>query len=422
MRPRLELALFLLLLGLVSCAPSREEGITVTFPASVVGREGEVLRAQLRRFMAEHPGIRVVVQETPDAADERRQLYVQWLNAHAPDPDVLQLDVIWTAEFAAAGWIAPLDSLGPIPPEELEDFFEPCVRANRWRGRLYALPWFVDVGMLYFRTDLVESAPRSFSELVRQAREGRREGVRYGIVWQGARYEGLVTVFLEHLAAFGGEILDREGGVRVDSPEALAALRAMTDAVRSGVVPREALTWHEEETRLVFQRGEAVFLRNWPYALPLLSDGKRSAVAGRFSVTPFPPAEGGRPAAALGGAQLAVNARSDVPEAAFAVVRYLTAPERMLERARATGQFPARRSLYRDPRLARALGIPPKTALRVVEHAVPRPVTPVYNELSEILQIHLHRALLGSEEPEVALARAAGKIRALLRRAALLRN
>lgn len=411
-------ALALVWLGASACGGAAEPGTVITFPGSAVGGEAEVLRRQLDRFMQEHPGIRVVARRTPDAADQRHQLYVQWLNARASDPDILQLDVIWTPEFAAAGWILPLDGFAP----EVDAFFPVTVKANRWRGRLYALPWFVDVGMLYWRTDLLDAPPATLEELAAQAaRAMERAGLPYGFVWQGARYEGLVTVFLEHLGAFGGEILDDETGrVTVDDEAAVRALRFMRDGLyESGIVPRSVLTWQEEQARFAFQNGQAVFMRNWPYAYPLMQDSAQSRVAGRFAVAPMPAGEGGRPTAALGGSQLAINARTEHPEAAYALLEYLTRPEQMLERARVAGQYPTRRALYERLELADALAIPPDTVRAIVERAVPRPVTPIYTELSQILQVRLHRALTGQQEPAEALAAAAEEMRRLLRRIGL---
>src|SRR4029078_42695 len=130
---------------------------------------------------------------------QRHKMYVQWLNAGASDPDILQLDAIWTPEFAAAGWILPLDRFGP----DTAGFFPSTIQANRWRDSLFALPWFVDVGMLYWRTDLVPSAPDTLGELVSFAKRARQQhGLKYGLVWQGARYEGLITNFVEYLGAF----------------------------------------------------------------------------------------------------------------------------------------------------------------------------------------------------------------------------
>jgi len=398
------------------CAPQPSVR-ALTFSGSVVGREGEVMRRQLDRFRSANPSIRVELRATPDAADARHQLYVQWLNARAADPDVLQLDVVWTAEFAAAGWIAGLDRFHP----EVGKFFAPAAAAGRWDGAVYALPWFVDVGTLYWRTDLMPRAPASLAELVRFAARARRDyGVPYGFVWQGARYEGLVTVFLEHLGAFGGSILDARGRVVVDSDAAVNALTFMRDAIHvDGIVPASVLTWQEEQVRFAFQNGQAAFMRNWPYAYAPLSDASQSSVAGKFAVAAMPPGPGGTSVSALGGSELAINAFSDRADAAYRLVEFLLQPEQMIERARLAGQYPSRPALYDGGALDGALTVPPADALRVLERAVPRPVTPVYTELSEILQVSLHRALTRQQGPRPALQDAAAAMRALLARVKL---
>jgi multiple sugar transport system substrate-binding protein len=413
-RPSVAIAIiWLLALGLATCA-RHDRGPRLTMSGSALGAEGTVLRQQLARFAAMHEGLDVELRTTPDAADHRHQLYVQWLNARVPEPDVLQLDIIWTAEFAAAGWILPLDT-------DDESFFPATIEANRWRGVLYAVPWFVDAGLLYWRTDLFDRPPDTFDELRAFARAAIDAGqTRHGLVWQGARYEGLVTVFLEHLAASGGRILDDRGAVTVDDPAAVRALHRMRAAVHEdGLVPPSALTWQEEQVRFAFQNGEAAFMRNWPYAWPLVQDETQSAVAGRVGIAPFPADQGGTAAAALGGAQLAVNRYSRHPDLARALVRFLTAPEQMLERAQLLAQLPARRTLYDTPELAAALPLPLADARRVLDAAVPRPVTPVYSELSELLQVRLHRALTLQQTPDDALRDAAREMRALLARVQL---
>ncbi len=320
---------------LVACGPGRSQPV-LTISGSAVGREADLVRTQLRRFAAAHPDVAVELRAAPDASDQRHQLYVQWLNAHAGDPDVLQLDVVWTPEFAGAGWILPLDRFHP----DTDRFFTAAVAANRWDQRLYALPWFIDVGMLYWRTDLVGRAPKTMAELEADALAARSARTPFGLVWQGARYEGLVTVFVEFLGAYGGSILDADGHVTVNAPAAVRALSAMKDELDRGVAPEAVLTWQEEQTRFAFESGQSVFMRNWPYAAALLGDADESQVAGRFAVAPMPGAPGGAPTAALGGSALAVNAFSDQPEDAHALVEYLLAPDQVLERARVVGQYP----------------------------------------------------------------------------------
>ena len=398
-------------------ACQRQPPSGLTFSGSALGPEAAVLQRQLTRFSEQHDNLPVELLVTPDAADQRHQLYVQRLNARSAAPDVLQLDVVWTAEFAGAGWLLPI---GDRLPDQ-EDFVAAARTAATWRGTLYAAPWFVDLGLLYYRTDLVAAAPASLDGLRDAARAAQQSGAtRSGFVWQGARYEGLTTVFLEHLGAFGGRILVDHGAVVVDEPAAFAALTFMRDAVAGGgFVPPSVLAWQEEQVRFAFQNGDAAFMRNWPYAFPLLQDPAQSAIAGRIAVAPFPPAAGGRPAAALGGAQLAVNAWSEHPALAMELVAFLTAPAQMLERAQLAGQLPARRAVYDDPRLGEALPVPVGDIRRILADAIVRPVTPVYSELSEILQVEVHRALSGQAAPAAALRQAAADMRALLARAGL---
>ena len=403
---------------LAACAPAAKKGETVlTFSGSALGAEGTLVQKQLTRFMGLNPGIRVELQRTPDDASQRHQLYVQWLNARVGNPDILQLDVVWTPEFAAAGWVLPLTRFTPASNE----FFPATITANTWAGQLYALPWFADVGLLYRRTDFVPSEPRNLGELITDAKQAmaRPGGPRFGIVWQGARYEGLITGFVEYLGAFGGRILDDSGRVVVNHPEAVRALQFMRDELYTWhVAPLDVLTWHEEEARFAFQNGTAVFMRNWPYPVAAMSDRSQSRVAGKFAVSPIPASgePGGHSTAALGGAQLAINAYSESPDAAYRLIAYLTAPEQMLERAQAVGQYPTRPALYHDQRLRSAIAIPLDDARRAIESATPRPVTPIYTELSEILQIELHRALVRQAEPQDALNSAAKRIEALIER------
>ena len=383
----------------------------VTFAGSALGAEGQVLARQVERFERANPGIHVLVQHTPDDATQRHQLFVQWLNARAGEPDVLQLDVVWTPEFAAAGWVLPLNRWHPVAG----DFFPATIAANTWADSLFAMPWWMDVGMLYWRTDRFRAAPASMDELLTDIQGARRTGIPYGIVWQGARFEGLVTCFLEYLGAFGGRIMAEDGRIVVDSPEAIRALTFMRGLLTSGATPAEVLTWHEEESRFAFQNGNAAFMRNWPYAVTIMNVPRDSRVAGKFAVAPMPGGPGGSPTATLGGSALAINAFTAQPDASWKLVEFLSAPDQMLERSR-LGGYPPRRALYDDPRLADVLPIPLEMARRIVERAAPRPATPIYSQLSELLQIDLHRALSGQVAPDRALQDAARAMNALVER------
>ena len=404
-------------LALMACGTRGDDSgrTMITISSSVVGTDGPLLKRQIDRFMEQHPNIDVRFHRVSDDATQRHQLFVQWLNARAGDPDVLELDVIWTSEFAAAGWLLPIKD----PAIDTTAFFAGTMEACRWGGELYAVPWYADVGLLYRRTDLVPREPQTLAELTTFAQRAARS-VPFGIAWMGARYEGLVTVFVEYLGAFGGRIMDDSMRVTVASPAAVQALTFMRDQIAPlKIAPRDVLTWHEEETRFAFQNGRAAFMRNWPYAYSAMADTTQSRVAGKYAVSPMPAAPGGRPTAALGGAQLGINRWTEHPAAALALVAFITAPEQQLERAVAIGEFPTRRAIYDEPQLRAALAIPADDARRAVESATPRPVTPLYTQLSELLQIELHRALAGQVTPEVALRAAARRMSEVIEKTGL---
>jgi multiple sugar transport system substrate-binding protein len=226
-----------------------------------------------RAFEAERPGVRVALIEGPQSTDLRENLYTAALLARDPTFDLVYLDVTWTPKFAAAGWLRPLDDA--FGPEERAEFLPAALAAGRHHGRLYRVPVRTDLGLTFARSDWLEEAglpaPESFDGLERAARVLQHPPERWGWVWQGRQYEGLVCTFLEVLAGHGGFWIDPEtGGVGLDRPEAVAAANALRRACGpGGISPAGVTTYQEEESRRLFQDGRAVFLRNWAYAYRL---------------------------------------------------------------------------------------------------------------------------------------------------------
>ena len=374
---------------------------TVTVSGSVLGKEGEILRRQLERFDREHPEIRVELRPTPDAADQRHQLYVQWLNARASDPDVLQLDAIWTPEFAAAGWILPLDRFAP----DTADFFPATstpiagtASCTRCRGSWTSA---CSTGEPISST----APPATWESSTRDARRAIASGTpRYGLVWQGARYEGLG----HRLPRVPRRLRRARSSTAGASWSHHAARRSghslpcATQIHRDGIVPARVLTWQEEQTRFAFQNGQAAFMRNWPYAVSRCRTAP--SPGGRpFAVAPMP-AGAGRTAdrrARRGAARHQRLQRRG---------RGGLAGDRLPHAAGADARAGAGRRAVSDPpastttRARRGAGDPAARRAPIIEAAVPRPVTPVYTQLSEILQIQLHRALSRQAEPAAALA------------------
>ncbi len=384
--------------------------VTVVFKHSKLFGDPAALDRLIEDFTRE-TAIRVRRETLPSSSDEQHQFYAINLNAASADFDVLAIDVVWVAEFAQAGWLRDLTHLMPADAET--EFFPGPLAAVRYRAGIFALPWFVDAGLLYYRKDLLASyglpVPRTWEELAESARViSRDEPDLYGFVWQGKQYEGLVCNVLEHLWSGGGEVL-RGDEVVLDSAENIHALgfaRQLIDPDR--VTPDFVTTLTEESSRTIFGSGRALFLRNWPYAWSLFQrDG--SAVKNKVGVTVLPHHPGQRSAATLGGWQLAVNARSRHAEAAEKLASFLASARAQKALAIAYGLSPPRRKLYTDPELLAAQPFLARLAT-VMESARPRPVTPNYVAMSQVLQAEFSAAVSGARTADDALRRARQQI------------
>jgi len=362
-------------------------------------------RDLLARFERANPGIELVAEPIPNQSDLAHEILVTALEGGASDLDVLVIDVIWVAEFARAGWIADL-SAGFAPAHLRQEMVAGAADAVVVGGRTYAVPWYVDVGILYYRTDLVPRAPRTYDELRRFAAAAmeRAPGLA-GVLWQGRQYEGLDCNVFEAIWGHGGETLER-GRLSLDTPAGRAGLAHLRGLVASGLSPPSVTAAAEEDSRRRFQQGDAVFMRNWPYALAEL-EAPSSPVRGRVGIAPLPTQDGSPGPGALGGWQLAVSSRTPPARRAAAerLVAHLSSPEAGLVLALHYARNPARRALYDDPRLR--AGAPRIAALLpMVERARPRPVTPYYQLVTDALQGEFSAAVTGQRSPEEALRRA----------------
>ncbi|HET7826598.1 MAG TPA: ABC transporter substrate-binding protein [Anaeromyxobacter sp.] len=407
MRLRAPAIVLLALLGAVAaCRSGPPAGTTrVVLRYQPLGPDAGPLRQLVAEFERANPGVSVELQAFPNATDLAHQLLVTSLGAGAQDLDAFVLDVVWVAEFARAGWLADLSDVAP-PERVRAEFLDGPAEAVIQGGRTRALPWFVDVGLLYYRTDLVAEPPRTYEALEAAARAAmaRAPGLA-GYVWQGREYEGLSCNFFEAVWGRGGSAY-ADGRFRLDTPEARAALAWLRGLVDGGISPRSVAVAAEEDARRAFQEGRAAFMRNWPYAWPLLED-PASRVRGRVGVAPLPSASGAPGPGALGGWQLGVAARAPPARRAAAtrLVVHLTSPEANLVLARAYGRNPARRASYRDPRLAAANPFVARL-FPLLERARPRPVTPYYVMIGDALQGELSAAVSGLRTPAEALRRA----------------
>jgi multiple sugar transport system substrate-binding protein len=410
--------LLLLILSVTGCTSEREResaGIVLVFKHGKIAGDPQPFRRLLDRFERENPEIRVKDETLPASTDEQHQYYVINLEGKSRDFDVLSMDVIWVPEFARAGWLMDVSRL--LGPGEESAFFPGPMLAVTMNNRVYAIPWYIDAGVLYYRKDLLKKygrpVPETWSELVETAQEitGKEKGL-YGFLWQGKQYEGLVCNALEFIWSNGGEILDNVRPV-IDSPRNADALRFMRDLiVKYGVTPPLVTTAIEEPTRHLFGSGKALFMRNWPYAWNIF-EKEGSAIKGKVGVAPLPSFPGNHAASTLGGWQLGVNYFTRHPEAAERLVRFLTSPAAQKTLAFTIGYKPTRKALYMDPDLMRQQ--PFMVSLYgIFLQARPRPVTPYYMMMTQVLQPEFSAALAGIKSPEAALASAQKQVRHIL--------
>jgi multiple sugar transport system substrate-binding protein len=258
----------------------------------------------------------------------------------------------------------------------------------------------------------------ALTAMARKVQQGERPARPefYGYVWQGAQYEGLVCNFLEAAASAGGGLPIENGNLRVNSKANSKALALLRNMVGPGGIsaPQTYSSMQEEETRLYFERGDALFERNWPYAWPL-HQSEKSPVRGQVGIAPLPSFPGQNPAAALGGWHVGISRFTDAPEAARELALYLVSLPVQKRLALELGWNPGRREVYGDPDvLAR---YPHFRELRAVfSHALARPGLPYYSRVSEVLQRHLNAALAGKTDPTHALQSAQEEIDALTAR------
>ena len=342
-------------------------------------------------FKKENPNVTVNLVELPESADEQRRQLVQRLDAESDECDVLGMDVIWTAEFAAQEWLQDTSQI--IEPRQ-DDFIASTLETAQYEDKYWAVPYHTNAGFLYYRTDQVEQAPETWEDVYAAAGENN------GIVYQGARYEGLTVNFLELLYSGGGTVLSDDGSeVQVNSPEGEAALEFMAAGVQEGDAPKAVTTYMEEESRRAFEAGNATFMRNWPYAYAL---GKESKIADDFDVGTFPGFGGGEPAGVLGGFNLAISAYSKNPEGAAAFINFATGPEVQKANFLESASPPATAAAYDDPEVQKKYAFA-SDLKAAVEQGQARPVSPVYAQISEAIYNNVHDALQGNAQPQAAL-------------------
>ena len=362
-------------------------------------------------------GIKVDLLRQPTDTDLRRQGLVTSLRSLRTDPDVFLMDVAWLGQFAASGWLEPLDSYVKSKQLNLAAFFEKVVSlADNHEGQLVALPVYVDGGILYYRKDLlkrydIDKPPQTWQQLVKQARKVQT-GLRktnqnfYGFLWQGAQYEGLVCNWLEFTGSNKGGIILEDKDIAINIKENIKATQFMHDLIHTYKIspPNTFTEMKEEEVRTFFQQGNALFHRNWPYAWAL-HQGKDSAVKGKVGIAVLPHFDGGESVSTLGGWHIGISKYSDAKQKSFEFVKFVLSYNTQKKLALKLGWNPGRKDVYVDADVVKKL--PHFASLRdVFENLRPRPNLPYYTLISEVIQRYVNSVLCGKTTASEALLEA----------------
>jgi trehalose/maltose transport system substrate-binding protein len=357
-------------------------------------------------------GVHVVWHNGPSDSGGLLTLYTNALRARNASFDVMQIDVIWPAEFSSNGWTVDLSSKWSA--SDRANYLPGPIQSCTYQNQVVAAPLRTDLGVLYRRTDIVNSAPATFDELTNMAKSNASKA-KMGYVWQGSQYEGLVCDFVEVLAGYGGTVLDPQDAkkVTVNSPQGVQALTEMVSWVGT-ISPISVTTLTEEPCRQAFQNGDAIFMRNWPYAYSLGNDATKSKVAGKFDISALPYGGSGTVGhSCVGGWNMAINAFSKNPDASWSFIKYMLGADAQKQLAIGASWTPSLKSVYDDAEVKQKQ--PLFTKLQpILQNSLPRPVSPVYPDLSNIIQKHVHQALTKTASPASALSDLQTELQALV--------
>lgn len=349
-----------------------------------------------------HPKEKVTYIQLPADTNQQRQQMIQNAETKSDAYTVLSLDVVWTSEFAAHQWIDQL----PADQFPLDEMLKPTVETGKYRDNLYAVPYAADAGLLYYRSDLLKKAgisapPTTWTEMqaactkVEKLPEAKDMDCYAG---QFQKYEGLTVNFAEAVNSAGGVITDANGKPAVDTPEAKKGLDFLVDSFKDGTIPKEAITYQEEEGRQAFQSGKLIFLRNWPY---VYAQAQKSKVAGKFSVAPLPGLTGAG-SSSLGGHNVALSSFAKNKATALDFMKYFSSQDATATYLKDASVAPPYEALYGDQAMVEQY--PYLAALKEsILNAVPRPRVVQYGDATSAIQQEAYAALNGDKSSAQAL-------------------
>jgi len=412
----IRLVRLLIALGVLAALPAHAETTLNVFISSAL--RPEVMRQAFDQFEQANPGIKVTAQLGGATSDLQAQYLNTVLSAKDSSLDVLMLDIIRPAQFAATGWTVPLNQDVGNPATFLKQYLPAYADADMVDGKLVALPAFADAMFLYYRKDLLAkyhlAVPQTWDDLAKEARTiqaGEHDPQLQGLSFQGAPIEGTVCTFL--LPYWGmGKTLVQNGHLTFDRAAAVKSLEFWSGLIKQGVAPRNAAEIVTDQTRKDFEAGKAIFAVEWGYGWNMFQAAD-STVKDKVGVAELPALTGGKHVTCIGGWQWGVSAYSKHKADAVKLVKFLSSVRVSTLLAQQASLLPVFPGLYHDPQLGQTMPWLPQ-ALPVVEQARSRPVTPYYNDVSNVIRTQTNAVLAGSESADQAASQMEARLRRVL--------
>lgn len=354
----------------------------------------------IKAFNEKYPNIEVEKQVLPGNSDDVKKSLMTSLAAGDTEPDVFECDIIWISQFAAAGWL--LDVTQNLEAKSSEYLAGPLSTCY-YNDKAYAYPNYTDVGLLYYRTDLVDKAPATWDELVEMSKEHiGKDGIDYGYVFQMLQGEPTSCNMLEFIKQNGGTDLE-DGKFAMNNDNTIEALQFVNDLIDEGIAPESVLAAKPDDSKAIFEEGKALFMRNWTYAYQS-AQSDTSKVKDKVGVAALPVGPNGTESAGtLGGWNYAINANTENKEAAILFTEFMSSFDAQKISTTVRGTFPTNAAVYDDAEVLEALPFL-KDVKPAADAAKPRPQVRDYSTLSSIFQVYFHKALTGEMEYADALA------------------
>jgi multiple sugar transport system substrate-binding protein len=387
----------------VSNESASDGKVTIEFSAGADA--SGYLAGAIKKFNSTHKNIQIKYTEMPQTPNDQLTRYSTWFNSESKTPDLLMMDVIWPKMFASAGWLAPLDEY--VDKEYLEQFWPAATEVANIDGKQYGIQGYIDVGMIYYRKDLLDkynlAVPKTWAELTSVSKEiisKENNPDLTGYVYQGAKIEGATINWLEFLWGLGGDVFTSDGKINVNTKESIEALETMRKLIHEDKVsPVSVSTSNPNDNNIVFSSGNAIFMRHWPGAYSNLNG---TVVEGKYDVALVPHSEGFESHPSTGGWVYGINSKSEHKNEAAEVMKFFLSEEQQKEAALTASRISSIRSVFEDEEVLQSNPVFEKLP-EFLEQAKSRPSLRAYETFSRAVQTQINLVLSGEKDSKTAM-------------------